>query len=183
GGVDVDSAKWEAFARVSSFPRTWIYSREARCLGAFERRAVQVAAAATVVNERERDTLQRICPGVDVHVVPNGVDVAALTPQEPPAAGEGVIFTAVFDYAPNADGAVWFAREVWPLVRAARPQATLTLAGASPTRAVRQLGAVDPSIEVTGAVADMRPYLWRSAIAVAPIHQARGVQNKVLEAA
>src|SRR4029077_16254065 len=60
---------------------------------------------------------------------------------------------------------------------------TLTLAGASPTRAIRQLAAVDPSIEVTGAVADMRPFLWRSAIAVAPIHQARGVQNKVLEAA
>ena len=29
----------------------------------------------------------------------------------------------------------------------------------------------------------MRPYLWRSAIAVAPIFQSRGVQNKVLEAA
>jgi glycosyltransferase involved in cell wall biosynthesis len=29
----------------------------------------------------------------------------------------------------------------------------------------------------------MRPYLWRSAIAIAPIFEARGVQNKVLEAA
>jgi len=94
-----------------------------------------------------------------------------------------VIFTAVFDYAPNTEGALWFARRVWPLVRAARPMATLTLAGASPTRAIRQLASLDPSIEVTGAVPDMRPYLWRSAVAVAPLHQARGVQNKVLEAA
>jgi len=181
--VDVDSAKWAAFADASRFPRAWIYRREARCLGAFERRAVRVAAASTVVNERERDTLLRTCPGADVHVVPNGVDVGALTSPEPPAAEERVIFTAVFDYAPNTEGAIWFARRVWPLVRAARPSATLTLAGASPTRAIRQLATIDPSIEVTGAVGDMRPYLWRSAIAVAPIFQARGVQNKVLEAA
>jgi len=181
--VDVDSAKWAAFADASRFPRAWIYRREARCLGAFERHAVRSAFAATVVNERERDTLLRGCRGADVHVIPNGVDVSALTPHDSPADAERVIFTAVFDYAPNGDGALWFARRVWPLVRAARPTATLTLAGASPTRAIRQLATIDPSIEVTGAVADMRPYLWRSAVAVAPLHQARGVQNKVLEAA
>ena len=181
--VDVDSAKWAAFAETSRFPRAWIYRREAKWLGAFERRAVRAAVATTVVNERERDTLLRTCRGADVHVVPNGVDVSALTPHEPPAHEDRVIFTAVFDYAPNGDGAIWFARRVWPLVRAACPNSLLTLAGASPTRAIRQLASVDPSIEVTGAVADMRPYLWRSAIAVAPIHQARGVQNKVLEAA
>jgi glycosyltransferase involved in cell wall biosynthesis len=67
-------------------------------------------------------------------------------------------------------------------VRVARPSAHLTLAGSSPNAAVRRL-AEDPSIEVTGRVEDMRPYLWRSAIAVAPIFQSRGVQNKVLEAA
>jgi sugar transferase (PEP-CTERM/EpsH1 system associated) len=181
--VDVDSAKWAAFADATGFPRAWIYRREARCLGAFEQRAVRSAFAATVVNERERDTLLRGCRGAGVHVIPNGVDVSALTPHEDPAHEERVIFTAVFDYAPNTDGALWFARRVWPLVRAARPTATLTLAGASPTRAIRQLASLDPSIEVTGAVPDMRPYLWRSAVAVAPLHQARGVQNKVLEAA
>jgi hypothetical protein len=35
---------------------------------------------------------------------------------------------------------------------------------------------------VTGAVPDVRPYLWRSAAAVAPLAVARGLQNKVLEA-
>ncbi|HKB12964.1 MAG TPA: TIGR03087 family PEP-CTERM/XrtA system glycosyltransferase [Vicinamibacterales bacterium] len=181
--VDVDSAKWAAFADASRFPRAWIYRREATRLAAFERRAVRASIAATVVNERERDTLLRSCRDAEVHVVPNGVDVSALTPHAPPASEERVIFTAVFDYAPNTEGALWFARRVWPLVRAVRPAAMLTLAGASPTRAVRQLAALDPSIEVTGAVPDMRPYLWRSAVAVAPLHQARGVQNKVLEAA
>jgi sugar transferase (PEP-CTERM/EpsH1 system associated) len=180
--VDVDSAKWAAFADDARFPRSWLYRREARCLSAFEARAVRTAFAATVVNERERDTLLRLCPGAAVHVAPNGVDIEALSPPQAPAADDRVIFSAVFDYAPNADGAVWFAQHVWPRVRAARPSARLTLAGSSPTGAVRRL-AEDASIEVTGRVEDMRPYLWRSAVAVAPIFQSRGVQNKVLEAA
>jgi sugar transferase (PEP-CTERM/EpsH1 system associated) len=180
--VDVDSAKWNAFAAAARFPKSWIYRREAQCLSAFEARAVQAAYASTVVNERERETLLQVCPGAAVHIAPNGVDIDALTAPHAPAAEERVIFTAVFDYAPNAEGAVWFAREVWPRVRKARPAASLTLAGSSPTAAVRRL-ADDPSIEVTGRVDDMRPYLWGSAIAVAPIFQSRGVQNKVLEAA
>jgi sugar transferase (PEP-CTERM/EpsH1 system associated) len=180
--VDVDSAKWGAFADDARFPRSWVYRREARCLSAFEARAVRTAFASTVVNERERDTLLRLCPGAAVHVAPNGVDVDALSPQQAPVGDDRVIFSAVFDYAPNADGAVWLAEQVWPRVRAARPSARLTLAGSSPTSAVRRL-AEDASIEVTGRVEDMRPYLWRSAVAVAPIFQSRGVQNKVLEAA
>jgi sugar transferase (PEP-CTERM/EpsH1 system associated) len=180
--VDVDSAKWGAFADDARFPRSWVYRREARCLSAFEARAVRTAFASTVVNERERDTLLRLCPGAAVHVAPNGVDVDALSPQQAPNGDDRVIFSAVFDYAPNADGAVWLAEHVWPRVRAVRPSARLTLAGSSPTSAVRRL-AEDRSIEVTGRVEDMRPYLWRSAVAVAPIFQSRGVQNKVLEAA
>ena len=48
---------------------------------------------------------------------------------------------------------------------------------------MRRLADQDPSIVVTGQVPDIRPYLWQSAVAVAPLFEARGLQNKVLEAA
>jgi sugar transferase (PEP-CTERM/EpsH1 system associated) len=181
--VDVDSAKWSAFAASASGPMRWVYQREARRLGAFEARAAERAHAVTVVNARERETLVQLAPRAGVHVLPNGVDVEYLAPDGAPLLDPTVIFPAVFNYRPNAEGAVWLAREVWPLVKAVMPNARLILAGASPTRAVRALAVRDSSIEVTGAVPDMRPYLWRSAIAVAPLFLARGVQNKVLEAA
>ena len=180
--VDIDSAKWAAYAGTSSPPRSWIYRREARCLSEFEAHATRLAHASTVVNEREREALGRTCADARVEVVPNGVDLETLRPLNAPAAEPNVVFSGVFNYAPNAEGAVWFAREVWPLVRAAQPRARLTLAGASPMRIIRGLASADPSIEVTGRVADMLPYLWKSAVSVAPIFQARGVQNKVLEA-
>jgi glycosyltransferase involved in cell wall biosynthesis len=87
------------------------------------------------------------------------------------------------NYEPNEAAALWFGRRVWPLIRAARRDATLVLVGANPTRLVRALGEQDRSIEVTGSVADVRPFLWGSAVSVAPLFVARGLQNKVLEAA
>ena len=38
------------------------------------------------------------------------------------------------------------------------------------------------TIEVTGRVPDVRPWLWESAVGIAPLQVARGVQNKALEA-
>jgi glycosyltransferase involved in cell wall biosynthesis len=39
-----------------------------------------------------------------------------------------------------------------------------------------------PGVTVTGSVPDVRPYLRRSALMVAPLNIARGTQNKILEA-
>ena len=60
--VDADSAKWDDLARIKPAPARWIYAREARCLGAFEARAMRHARATLVVNARERDILRRHSP-------------------------------------------------------------------------------------------------------------------------
>ena len=137
--VDVDSAKWATLAASATPPRSWIFHREARCLARFEAAVAWTARMATVVNERERDALLRICPAARVEVIPNGVDVDAFTASQP-AANHSVVFSGVFDYAPNVEGAVWLAEEVWPRVREKVSDARLTLVGAHPTRRVRAPG-------------------------------------------
>ena len=179
--VDVDSEKWRQLGAGAHGPLGWVYRREARVLGPFEARAARRSAATLVVNDRERAALEAIAPGAPVHVVPNGIDAQRFTPPIVPASSPEIVFCGVMDYAPNVDGVLWFVKHVWPQVRAARSDAKFTIVGARPSAAVRAL-ALDPSIEVTGTVADVRPYLWRSALSVAPLLIARGVQNKVLEA-
>ena len=63
-----------------------------------------------------------------------------------------------------------------------RSGATLAVVGADPGRSFQALCARDHTIELTGRVPDVRPWLWESAVAIAPLHVARGVQNKALEA-
>ncbi len=193
--VDADSAKWAALAETSRPPLSWVYGREAGCLGRFEALAMRHAHATLVVNDREREALvgvlERYRAETDegpsrhepnVIVVPNGIAVTDFAPTGPPAEHPSVVFCGVMDYAPNAAGAVWLAGDVWPAVRQRYPQARLWLVGARPTSTVRSLQSDEQGVFVTGAVEDVRPHLWNAAVSAAPLHIARGVQNKVLEA-
>lgn len=178
--VDVDSQKWRRLAEVSAAPRRWVYRREARVLAAFERRATTHAATALVINDKEREALTALAPGADVRVLPNGVDVDDFRPAGPAPPSRTVVFCGVMNYAPNEAGARWLAAEVWPRVVARHPDAQLEIVGSEPSALVRALAA--PGISVTGAVPHTRDHLWRAAVAAAPLHTARGLQNKVLEA-
>jgi sugar transferase (PEP-CTERM/EpsH1 system associated) len=179
--VDVDSEKWAALARSTRGPKAWIYRREAALLRRFEQRAAAAAAATLVVNERERTLLRSIGVTAPVEVVPNGVELSERA-LPPPVSEPRVVFCGVMNYAPNEAGAWWLARDVWPIVRRSRPDATLTILGANPTPRLRSLPASDRSIEVTGSVPSVQPFLFRSAVSAAPLFVARGLQNKVLEA-
>ena len=181
--VDVDSRKWSDMAESAKPPLSWLYRREAATLGAFEARAAVTAQAALVVNDREARIASALAPAAAVRVLANGVEAGRLKPVAPSAESAQVVFCGVMNYAPNNDGMQWFVREVWPLVRAARPDATLAIVGSDPTAELKSQCAPDSSINVTGRVADVREWLWQSAVAIAPLHVARGVQNKVLEAA
>lgn len=177
--VDVDSAKWEVLAESAPALLSRLYRREARVLGRFERHILQRAYRTFVVNERE---LSLLPSSGRAQVLELGVDREFYAPpQTESSARQGVVVTGVFDYPPNAEGALWLARDVWPHVKRRLGEATLTFAGAKPTRALRAAASRDRSITVTGAVPDIRPYLWHAAVGAAPMRIARGVQNKVLE--
>lgn len=180
--VDVDSAKWSELAGHAAWPMRWIYAREAARLATFEARAMRAAAATVAVSPLEAALLEVLAPDARVIVAGNGVDLQSLGAPPAITRQRDVVFTAVFDYDPNVQGAVWLTREVWPLVRRHHPDARLLLVGARPTRTVRRLAADDQGVVVTGRVADVRPYLWTASVAVAPLAVARGTQNKVLEA-
>lgn len=180
--VDVDSQKWRDMAAASRGPKSFIYRREAVTLGAFEARAAEQAVTSLVVNEREAEMARRLAPTADVRVMPNGVELDRLRPIHPPNESARVVFCGVMSYQPNADGMTWFVEKVWPFIRAERADATLAVVGPDPSSAFRALCARDTSITVAGRVPDVREWLWDSAVGIAPLHVARGVQNKALEA-
>jgi sugar transferase (PEP-CTERM/EpsH1 system associated) len=180
--VDVDSQKWREMAATSRAPKSWIFQREAATLGAFEARAADTAVTSLVVNNREAEIARGLAPRANIQVMPNGVELDRLRPSGPPSARARVVFCGVMSYSPNADGMTWFVEHVWPAVRAKRPDATLAVVGLDPPTAFRALCAADASITVTGRVDDVREWLWDSAVGIAPLHVARGVQNKALEA-
>jgi sugar transferase (PEP-CTERM/EpsH1 system associated) len=186
--VDVDSDKWRQYSEHKAWPMSWVYAREARMLGAYERRLAAEWDACLLVSDVEAQWLRERAPesAARIHAISNGVDVAYFSPDQLLANpyGEGVralVFTGAMDYWANVDAVCWFAEAVWPTIREQRPEARFYIVGSRPTAAVQRL-AERPGILVTGQVADVRPYIAHAHAAVAPLRVARGIQNKVLEA-
>lgn len=183
--VDVDSAKWQAYAADAGFPMRQVWAREARTLLAYERRAVMQFDASLFVSTEEAAFFARLAPECAgrIGAIANGVDVARFDPDAPWTRPFGpapaLVFTGTMDYRPNVEAVCWFAAEVMPRLATLRPAPEFWIVGANPAAAVRALDA--PSVHVTGAVPDTRPYIAHAAVAVAPLRIARGIQNKVLE--
>ena len=88
-----------------------------------------------------------------------------------------VTFLGGLHWPPNAQGVVWFAKEVFPQVRAAVPDAILTVIGKSPPTGIEGKG-----VEITGYVDDPRPYLTETAVFIVPLHAGGGMRVKIIDA-
>lgn len=182
--VDVDSAKWDSYAADTTGLMKRVYATEARRLRAIESGNRDHFDYITVVSDRERDTYQNTVGRHEgLRVVSNGVDLDYFVPQPLPNDGDArtIVFVGVLNYKPNADGVVWFANEVMPLLQQRVPDARFKIVGRSPTPRVLELNQ-RPGVEVVGSVPDVRDYLREASVVVAPLQIARGVQNKILEA-
>lgn len=116
-----------------------------------------------------------------IEVLPNGVDLAYFAYYSGKRKEAEITFLGKMSYYVNVASVLWFYRQVFPLIRKARPDARLTIVGRDPARAIQAL-AEDPAVEVTGTVADVRPYLQRATLAICPMVSGAGIQNKLLEA-
>jgi sugar transferase (PEP-CTERM/EpsH1 system associated) len=184
--VDVDSAKFEAYAADKSWPRSWIDAREGRSLAAEEARLAALADATLLVSEVEADLLRsRLPKPANVLALGNGIDTGSFDPTgvEPAALGEGphLVFTGQMDYAPNVAAALRAIEFVLPAVRQHHPRAQFHVVGRAPARELLAYHGRD-GIHIHGEVPDVRPFLAAADAVVVPLAIARGVQNKVLEA-
>ncbi len=180
--VDVDSAKWAQYARFAPLPLRPVYALEARRLRRYEASLAGRFQRIAFATGNETRLYKASAPAARAVTLLNGVDVDFFQPLDlPKAAKPTLVFTGQMDYFANVDGVTHFAREVFPRLRQHHPEAELLIVGRSPVAAVRDLGEI-PGVQVTGAVGDVRPFLARAWVFVAPLRIAQGVQNKVLEA-
>ena len=107
----------------------WLYRREALTLEKTERLAARLFGRTLVVSEFEAETFRKIAPESAARIgsLTNGVDVtyfAAGKFDNPFSDTEcPIVMTGHMDYRPNYEGALWFAKEILPLVKKSVPNA------------------------------------------------------------
>jgi GT2 family glycosyltransferase/SAM-dependent methyltransferase len=130
----------------------------------------------------EANVIHELCPDVDVFYVPAYSFDVDLSGEFDPEEREGLLFVGGFTHPPNADGVLWFIREVWPAVRQRLPGVVFSIAGSHPPPEILSLASDD--VKVLGFVSDDRleELYGRSRLVVIPLRYGAGVKGKTVEA-
>jgi glycosyltransferase involved in cell wall biosynthesis len=178
---DVESCKISLRAQKTSNPLLKAYFRfEARKLAAAERAWCPRFTVNAVVSEEEGAVLSGVCPGLNIRVVPNGVDTKYFTPRPDPGKST-ILFCGSMDMHPNQEAVDYFLKRVWPPLVAQCPDVEFLVVGRKPPEWLQQAGARDRRITITGFVDDIRPYFKKAALCICPVLSGGGTRLKILD--
>jgi len=150
----------------------------------FEPEILRAVDRALVCSDTERELAHTW--GVNsVLVVPNGVDLArfAGARRAPRLAGAPptIVFTGALAYPPNAEAVRWLLDGIAPEIGKILPGCRIVIVGKGATRVL--LSRARPgTVEFTGWVEDVRPWLAQADVCVVPIRIGGGTRIKILEA-
>jgi glycosyltransferase involved in cell wall biosynthesis len=150
-------------------------ARRAAATKAQELKLIRECDVTLVVSEVERALLATDAPGARVEVLSNVHEVYGC--RRPFAERRDLVFVGGFQHPPNTDAVTWFAREVFPLVRAKLPDCKFHVIGSKVPPSITALA--DEHVIVHGYVEDIAPYMDGCRVSVAPLRYGAGVKGKV----
>lgn len=166
--------------------KRFLFRSQAKKTAFFEAGLTRQFSKCLTVSEKDRQNLSKLS-GVreNIEVVPNGVDTEYFRPRDE---GRGtrevnsLVFTGSMDWLPNSDAVIYFCNEILPLIWDKKSNVRFYVVGKNPTKDVVNLGRQDNRVVVTGSVGDVRPYIAKAKVFVAPIRIGGGTRLKILEA-
>ncbi len=159
----------------------------------WERLTWKRATVCVVLTHEDKISMERLDSNIDVRIIPDGSDHLkkiedattllsnsfehSLISDNCPS----ILFVGNFAYEPNIDAALYFSRQIFPLILKDIPDAKLFLVGNAPPPEICSLTS-NKQIEVTGRVASLIPFYKHADVVVCPLRIGGGVKVKVLEA-
>jgi glycosyltransferase involved in cell wall biosynthesis len=170
--------------RIKLFP-LWLcreYCKEYLRIFWFETSFLKRFSRVFVFTKTDARSLLKYSPDISIAVHPVGVDFAYFSKE---LAGEefpSLVFLGNYQHPPNRDAMVYFSRDIFPKIKKKYPGIKLYIVGHMPRKEILKLAENDKNIIVTNTVEDVRPYIQRASVFVAPIISGGGQRIKVLEA-
>ena len=150
--------------------------REARDFRKFSR--------VVLVSDIEHQEATRTLPGVKaafLTTIPNGVDCQNNTPKYTGFRSGSMVYNGSLTYQANYNAVQHFLNDIFPRIKQAVPEATLTISGSYGGADLSGLNLSD-DVFLTGLVDDIRPVVQDAAMCVIPIRIGGGTRLKILEA-
>lgn len=184
--LDEHNAVWTIVERLwqneRSLPRRLVMQREWRALRKYEASVCKQFDHILTVTEEDRRALKVLNGNLSITTMPICIDPAALPRVEQLPKAQHVICVGGMFYPPNVDGIVWFAHNVFPLIKSTCADTDLLVVGARPAPALLRLAEQDARVRVTGYADDPTPLLRESAVFIVPLRAGGGMRVKILDA-
>ncbi|MDZ4824312.1 MAG: glycosyltransferase [Flavobacteriales bacterium] len=173
----LSAGQWRRSERTSWWMKFFTRT-EAQRLRAYENLIFDYFEHHTIISTQDRDLIYHPQRN-NIHIIPNGVDSTYFHEIKREKKFD-IVFTGNMSYPPNMDCAKFLALEILPLLQAKRAGTTLHIAGATPSRHVKELQT--PYVVVSGWLDDIRDAYSSARVFTAPMQIGTGMQNKLLEA-
>jgi glycosyltransferase involved in cell wall biosynthesis len=182
---NVEHVLWERHARHASLPvrlgARWLAPRIRR----YEAAMAEKFDRCVVVSRADGLHLRQAAPRARIEVIPSGVDTEFFYPEAEVPEGSGavkMVYVGAFSWAPRQVNLRIVLEEIMPRIRARLPQAELCIVGGGIPPHLEKLAARTAGVTLTGAVADVRPYVRHASLVLNYVESGGGIALKVLEA-
>lgn len=164
-----------------------VSKRETRALAKYEAQICEKYDRVVFVTDEDRAAIESQIDRYGVSIPPerfNTIPICAdptdKLPIAPVAEPYRITALGVMFWPPNAEGVLWFARDIWPKIQTQFPNVRLTIVGKNPPNELQALNGLG-SIEVTGFVPDVKQILAETAVFIVPLRAGGGMRVKILD--
>ena len=179
--VDVEFIRWQQWAeiekninkrRYASFLYQQIKRYELSVLKKFDK--------ILAVTSKDKDSLEKYNRRLNISVIPTGVDISYFKPSYVENNSKNIVFVGSMSAIFNEDAMLYFCEEIFPFILEKIPDVHLYIVGLNPPQKILDLA--NKNVTVTGSVEDVRPYVYKSSVFIAPLRFGSGIKGKILEA-
>ncbi len=135
------------------------------------------------VSEEDKEIMKKEMVGIDVGIIPNGVDVSYFDEKrvikEIP---QRILYHGDYKWMQNVEAVNILIKDIWPIVKKEVKNSKLWISGRSIPEKIIELTKNDKDIEISESVKDNRDVFKAASVLVVPIMSPGGTRLKVLEA-
>ena len=177
---NVEHEIWHRMARNARGLKKHYISILARRIYEFEKDLVNKYDLLVPITARDADALEKLGNKKPCFILPAGYD-SEIADCPPIKESEPVIaHLGALDWLPNQEGLLWFADEVWPLLRKQIPGIRFHLAGRNAPEWFNKKMNM-PGVTIHGEIEDAGSFIQKYPIHIVPLFSGSGMRIKIVE--
>jgi len=167
---------------VSEKDRRWL-KQQAHVTKKIETLGFSKSNLVYLCSEQDRQLAEQMTAKPLYRVAGNGVDTSYFRRRTDSRTDfPYILYTGAMSYAPNADAASYFLKEIFPLILLQKPNCKFAVAGRKAREYFNEIQYEDEHVFCIDSPADMRDCFEQAWVCVVPLRSGSGTRLKILEA-